>query len=158
VTSASQHAVSGGTPTTTYTYNGFGEVLTMTDPQSNVTSYQYDARGNRTAVTDALSNQTTFAYDAGDRLTSVTDAAGHVGRRRTPTDRMAEQRASRRLRVHFRFVGGGRLAGVGFRKPVHRDGYKFNRFIPTTSLDPGFGIRCSCQVLRTISSGSSGPS
>lgn len=59
---------------TAYTYNQFGEVLTVTDPMNGVTTNTYDALGNLLTTKDALNNTTSLAYDALGRLTSVTDA------------------------------------------------------------------------------------
>jgi YD repeat-containing protein len=39
------------TATTSYTYNSFGEVLTVTDPLGHVTTNVYDMQGNLTSVT-----------------------------------------------------------------------------------------------------------
>jgi len=39
------------TATTSYTYNSFGEVLTMMDPLGNVSTNTYDANGNLLTVT-----------------------------------------------------------------------------------------------------------
>jgi YD repeat-containing protein len=59
-----------GTPvTTSYTYNSFGEVLTMTDPLGHVTTNTYDTKGNLLTVTSPVPNGQTpasvtqFAYD-----------------------------------------------------------------------------------------------
>ena len=49
---------SGYTPTatTTYTYNSFGEPLTVKDPLGNVTTNVYDTHGNLTPVTTPKPN------------------------------------------------------------------------------------------------------
>ena len=82
---------------TTYSYDQYGQLLTVTDALGNTTIYEYDVYGNRVAVIDALGNRSTFTYDAVgrkqtenhplgrstayaydkmDRLISVTDALG----------------------------------------------------------------------------------
>ena len=72
------------TATTSYTYNGFGEVLTMTDPLGNVTTNTYDAHGNLLTVTTPRPNSntsasvTTFAYDTKGELTQITDPLNHA--------------------------------------------------------------------------------
>ncbi len=69
--------VTGATPsqwTTTYTYNGFGDLTAVTDPLSHVTSYSYDGDRNRTGSTDADTNATTYTYDNANRLTTITRA------------------------------------------------------------------------------------
>ena len=45
--------------TTKYTYNSFGEVLTTTDPLGNVTNNSYDAHGNLLTVTSPPPNSST---------------------------------------------------------------------------------------------------
>ncbi len=69
--------VTGATPsqwTTTYTYNAFGDVTTVTDPLSHGTSYSYDDDRNRTGSTDADTNATAYTYDNANRLTTITRA------------------------------------------------------------------------------------
>ncbi|GGP25404.1 hypothetical protein GCM10010971_12230 [Silvimonas amylolytica] len=69
----------GKTRTWSYTYNGFGQVLTATDPDSNKTTYTYDASGNPTSLTDAASHVTQYtSYDANGNLLSMTDPNGKV--------------------------------------------------------------------------------
>ena len=71
--------VKGGKPatyTTTYTYNAFGDVLTVTDPLAHVTTNQYDASRNLTSVQDADNNTTTYVYDAANQQTQVNRADG----------------------------------------------------------------------------------
>ena len=67
--------VAGGNPslyTTSYTTNAFGDVLTVTDPLSELTTYGYDANRNRTSVKDANSHTTSYSFDFGNELTLVT--------------------------------------------------------------------------------------
>jgi RHS repeat-associated protein len=62
----------------TFTYNGFGQVLTATDPAGGVTTYAYDAAGNLLTAKDALNKTTTFTYDGHGRPLTVSDARGKV--------------------------------------------------------------------------------
>jgi RHS repeat-associated protein len=68
---------------TTYTYNSFGEPLTVTDPLGNVTTNTYDANGNLLTVTSPVpttgvsASITQFAYDAKGQLTQITDPLSH---------------------------------------------------------------------------------
>jgi RHS repeat-associated protein len=84
VTSLTQPTVSGGTPTTSYTYNSLGEVLTATDPLGHVTTNTYDTNGNLTSVTSpapgggASASVTNFTYNALGELTQITDPLGHA--------------------------------------------------------------------------------
>ncbi len=93
--------VDGQTVEATFTYTSFGQLDTVTDPNSNVTKYVYDAAtgypiqvtrgfgsvdaattamtydavGNVASVTDANLKQTTFEYTAQNQLTKVTAPA-----------------------------------------------------------------------------------
>lgn len=55
------------------TPNGFGEVVSTTDPANNASNTIYNALGLPQSVTDALNRTTTFGYDIYGNLTSVTD-------------------------------------------------------------------------------------
>src|SRR5690606_25965917 len=64
-----------GDYTTTYTYDGSGQLRTATDANGNTTEYDdYDANGYPQTITDALGEVTTFAYDVRGQVTAVTDA------------------------------------------------------------------------------------
>jgi RHS repeat-associated protein len=69
--------VAGADPnqfTTTYDYNGLGELKTVTDPLGHMTTYVHDGDGNLTSVTDADTKTTTYGYDLDNELTKVTRA------------------------------------------------------------------------------------
>jgi YD repeat-containing protein len=76
-------AVNGASPTTTYTYDANGNLLTRTDPNGAITTYQYDANGNVLSVEDGAGNTVTYTYNAADQVTSKTTytvpAQGEVG-------------------------------------------------------------------------------
>ena len=76
----SQTAQLNGSPvTTSYTYNSFAEVLTMTDPLGNTTTNTYDANGNLLSVTSPAPNGRTpasvtqFTYNTLGELTQILD-------------------------------------------------------------------------------------
>ncbi len=105
--------------TTTYTYDGVGNQVTVEDPNTNVTTIVYDSRnrvieeieplgvtvsityddsGNQQTVTDALGHTTTTLYDALDRATTLISAVGgittityDVGRPRDQPERPGRQ-------------------------------------------------------------------
>ncbi|GEM_PF-2010685 len=60
--------------TTNFTYDGFGELLTLTDPLSRKTSWTKDSMGNKLTETDPSSNVTKYDYDVIGRLLKLTDA------------------------------------------------------------------------------------
>ena len=57
---------------TTYTYDGFGELIQRVSPDSGTTVYRYDLDGNLAQKTDATGAIVNYTYDALDRLTKVT--------------------------------------------------------------------------------------
>jgi YD repeat-containing protein len=64
-------AYGGGTQaaTTSFTYNAFGQVRTITDPETSTTTNAYDEAGNLLSVTDSLSHAINYLYNAfGDRV------------------------------------------------------------------------------------------
>ncbi len=66
-----------GTPgqnTTSFTYDAKGNLLTTTDPRSNVMTLAYDTAGNVNRSTDAELRASQFSYDSMNRLTSILDA------------------------------------------------------------------------------------
>ena len=54
---------------TGYTYNGLGDLLQLTSPDTGITQYSYDSAGNRQSQTDARGKTQTYTYDALNRLT-----------------------------------------------------------------------------------------
>ncbi len=72
-------------PVTSFTYNGFGQVLTKTDPTGLVTQMTYHAtNGNLLSVilnpgtSPNIAATTTFAYDTAANITTLTDPRGFV--------------------------------------------------------------------------------
>jgi RHS repeat-associated protein len=58
-------------PATTYTYNGFNELISQTSPDTGTTSYTYDAAGNMTQKTDARDKVAKYVYDNLNRVTQI---------------------------------------------------------------------------------------
>ena len=50
--------------TTSYTYDGTGDLISVTDPADNVTRFAYDAYDDLISMTDPNGGVTTFAYFA----------------------------------------------------------------------------------------------
>jgi len=66
--------VAGGTPanfTTSYGYNPYGELISVTDPLNHQTTFAYDSDGNLHSMTDANLHATNYTYDAANQLTLV---------------------------------------------------------------------------------------
>ena len=67
----------GGTPsqhTTSYSYNAFGEPLTVANPVDPATKYTYWPNGYLKSVQDGDANTTSYGYDAANELTTITRA------------------------------------------------------------------------------------
>jgi RHS repeat-associated protein len=66
-----------GDYTTTYAYDGSGQLAEATDANGHTTTYSdYHPTGYPKTITDPLDNATTFTYDARGNVTTVTDAQG----------------------------------------------------------------------------------
>lgn len=68
------HVTDSATGTTYYTYDAYGQLLTVTDPAGNVITNTYDRRGRKISSQDPDMKSWTYAYDVLDQLTSQTDA------------------------------------------------------------------------------------
>jgi RHS repeat-associated protein len=65
--------------TTTYTYNGCGQIQTQTNAKNETITYQYDAEGYLTSIEGPLPQaSTSFTYDAYGRMRTSTDVAGYT--------------------------------------------------------------------------------
>ena len=64
--------------TTLYSYDCFGDLLSVIDTLQNVTSFTYDPRGNKVSFTNALSNTTSYGYNAANRIVGMTDPLGRI--------------------------------------------------------------------------------
>ncbi len=57
---------------TTYAYNGLGDLLQLSSPDTGITGYTYDSAGNRKTQADARNKTATYGYDSLNRLTGIT--------------------------------------------------------------------------------------
>lgn len=57
--------------TTTYSYNGFGEMISMTSPDTEITTITRDKVGNPISYVDAKGQVSTMTYDVLNRITNV---------------------------------------------------------------------------------------
>jgi len=60
--------------TTSYTYDGNGNMLSVTKPDGAVTRYTYDSAGNMTSTTDPLGKTTTYTHNNLGQVLTTTDA------------------------------------------------------------------------------------
>ncbi len=60
-----------------YSYNDSGKLSSIRYQDGTVTSYRYDKNGNVTSTTNAIGATVTNTYDSDSRLTKLTDAMGH---------------------------------------------------------------------------------
>ncbi|HET7085144.1 MAG TPA: FG-GAP-like repeat-containing protein [Rhizomicrobium sp.] len=65
---------SGSNPTTNYVYDAFSDLLTVTDPLSNVITNSFDIRGNKYRSQDPDMGTWIYTYDVLAELISQTDA------------------------------------------------------------------------------------
>jgi RHS repeat-associated protein len=64
---------------THFTYDQYGNVLTITDPEQNVTEFrEYDAAGNAHRMIDARNKTVLYDYDDMGNLKSMTDQNGKI--------------------------------------------------------------------------------
>jgi YD repeat-containing protein len=56
---------------TSYSYNGFGDLVTQVSPDTGTTTNTYDSGGNLKTTTDARGAVGTYSYDALNRLKTV---------------------------------------------------------------------------------------
>ncbi|MBQ8588855.1 MAG: RHS repeat protein, partial [Firmicutes bacterium] len=75
----------GEVSTTLYTYDQFGNILTMTDPLEKMETYTYDLNGNVLTKTDRNGVTTTYTYDHRGRLTQEVIGSGDAAITRTRT-------------------------------------------------------------------------
>ncbi|MCW5824189.1 MAG: RHS repeat-associated core domain-containing protein [Cyanobacteria bacterium TGS_CYA1] len=84
LTKIERPVIGGFTPTTSFTYNARGQVITTTDPTGIVSQINYNATYERveSVVADygvgRLNLTVSFGYDSLGNVTSVTDARGNV--------------------------------------------------------------------------------
>jgi RHS repeat-associated protein len=64
--------------TTSYTYDGNGNIITVTDAKGQVFAFEYDNMDRRTSQTDPLGRKETYTYNANGNVASVTDAKGQT--------------------------------------------------------------------------------
>ncbi len=64
---------------TDYSYNGFGDLIQLSSPDTGITDYTYDSAGNRQTQTDARGMKATYSYDVLNRLAAIVYSDGSAG-------------------------------------------------------------------------------
>ncbi len=64
--------------TTRYTYDGSGDLETVTDPLERTWSYEYDSQGDRTGETDSEGDKRTWSYNEDSQETSTVSPRGNA--------------------------------------------------------------------------------
>ncbi|MEA3064796.1 MAG: hypothetical protein QOJ27_1242, partial [Sphingomonadales bacterium] len=75
-----EQLVASGAPEvarTAYTYDGLGNVTSVTDPNNNVTTRTFDRLGRMLSATDPLGKTVSYQYDAFGEAVKATDARGY---------------------------------------------------------------------------------
>jgi len=78
VESISRPAPEATTQTSTFVYDGEGQLESVTDPLERTWAYGYDAAGNRTSETDPIGNTATLEYDEDSRLIAIVSPRGNA--------------------------------------------------------------------------------
>ncbi len=87
--------------TTSYTYDLYGRVATLTDPTGAVTRTEYDTMGQPTKRIDAVGTELTYTYTTARHQLATTTVKGFTGDGGAPRDIVLESRA---------YDPGGKLA------------------------------------------------
>ena len=78
VLTVTRMAGSASAATTAYTYEQqYSQIASVTDALNHTTTLGFDSAGNRTTLTDALNHTSTFEYNAAGLITKMTDPLQH---------------------------------------------------------------------------------
>lgn len=108
----------GPSKTTSYSYNDFGQITSVTLPGNRVSGYAYDIAGNLVSMTNSLGQVTTY---------SGYDAAGRVGQIVAPSG----------LRVNLTYDASGRLSTLNKGGLITTYSYTPNGKVFTVSSPDG---------------------
>lgn len=107
--------------TTSYTYDAFGRVATLTDPAGAVTTTEYDGFGQPIRRIDAEDNEFTYTYTTARHQLATTTVRGFTGdggaprevvlesRAYDPAGRLAERTDAMGRTLAYDYYGDGRL-------------------------------------------------
>ncbi len=99
-------------PTTTFQYDGDGNLISTTNATGGVTTFAYDARGNTTSTTDATGRGTVYDYDSANRL--VAERSWGT-RSNGPTEQLTKRLVYNSAgRLEFEVTSEGRVTQYGY--------------------------------------------
>lgn len=100
------------TGTVTRTYDGEGNLASVTDWLNNKTSFGYDSDAHLTSVTRPSTKNASYVYDNNDGLTSVADAGTTTNLGRT-ADELLKSSTVGTTATNYGLDGGQRLTAAG---------------------------------------------
>ncbi|NIJ66660.1 YD repeat-containing protein [Sphingomonas leidyi] len=124
---------------TTYTYNGLGDLIAVSDPNAHTTSFEYDHAGRMVRQANAYGSPTVFEYNAFGEVTRMINARGfstyseydQAGRVTSVVDALGNATTTR-------YTAFGEVASVTRGAAVTSFGYdKLGRAVTTTDAEGG---------------------
>ena len=113
--------------TTTYDYDPFNRIKTVTQPGSVITAYGYDAHGNLASVTNAQSHVTTYEYDDMGRVVTTTSPdTGTVSYVYDEAGNLDAKTDAKGIAVGYAYDLLSRLTNVGFPDPTQNITYTYD--------------------------------
>jgi len=113
--------------TTTYDYDPFNRLKTVTQPGSVVTSYDYDTHGNLISVTDAQSHVTTYEYDDMGRVVTTTSPdTGTTAYVYDQAGNLTNKADAKGITVGYTYDLLNRLTNVGFPDSLQNITYTYD--------------------------------
>jgi len=113
--------------TTTYDYDPFNRLKTVTQPGSVITSYAYDSHGNLVSVTDAQSHMTTYDYDDMGRVVTTTSPdTGTTAYVYNEAGNLTDKTDAKGITVEYTYDLLNRFTNVGFPDPTQNITYSYD--------------------------------
>jgi RHS repeat-associated protein len=116
-------SMTDATGTTRYSYDGAGNLVTVTEPDGATTNLGYDAAGQRTSLTYPDGLEVTYGFDGNGRLTSLRDSrAGQAAYALDPDGRLLTEQLPGRLARRYEYEHGllRRFLAISDGRPVAR--------------------------------------
>jgi len=113
--------------TTTYDYDPFNRLKTVTQPGSVATSYAYDMHGNLISVTDAQSHITTYEYDDMGRVVTTTSLdTGTTAYVYDEAGNLTQKTDAKGIAVAYTYDLLNRLTNVNFPDSIQNITYTYD--------------------------------